>query len=346
VRFELKRRFQSGWQVGGWYTLTNGNDITSPGTPDNPYHDKVIFMSMPLETMMTRDTQAVAGFAIAPWTRDVGQMVVSPGDLYSILERPVLQMHMRDGLVKVGDRDDDYDLPALGAPYDRRWPDFLGDDYYSSRRAAGGVDWMKTILAGTAMTLASAPFDKEAASYAERHADDSWMKKTIKLGDALPIAAIGLSGVFAFDESRPRLSDAGVAALEAGAVALVGTEVLKWGVGRARPTTGLGNHEFEPGSSKDEFHSFPSSHTAVMWAAVTPYVKEFGMEWLYAVAAITNAARIGSREHWVSDTVGGSVLGYVIGDLAWQSRRESRKSKGTPSLAIGPGKVQLAWELP
>jgi len=83
-----------------------------------------------------------------------------------------------------------------------------------------------------------------------------------------------------------------------------------------------------------------------MWAAVTPYVKEFGMEWLYAVAAITNAARIGSREHWVSDTVGGSVLGYVIGDLAWQSRRESRKAKGTPSLAIGPGKVQLAWELP
>jgi len=346
VRFELKRRFQSGWQVGGWYTITNGNDITSPGTPEKPYYDKGIFMSMPLETMMTRDSQAIAGFAIAPWTRDVGQMVASPGDLYSILERPVLQMHMRDGLAKLGDRDDDYDLPALGAPYERRWPEFLGDDFSSSRRAAGGVDWVKTLLAGTAMTLASTPFDKDAANYAERHADDSWMKSTIKVGDALPLAAIGLSGIFAFDDSRPRLSDSGVAALEAGAVALVGSEILKWGVGRARPTAGLGNHEFEPGSSKDEFHSFPSRHTAVMWAAVTPYVKEFGLEWLYAVAAITNVARIGSREHWVSDTVGGSVLGYVLGDLAWQSRRESRKAKGTPTLAIAPGKLQLAWELP
>ncbi|HEX6690537.1 MAG TPA: YjbH domain-containing protein, partial [Burkholderiales bacterium] len=345
VRFELKRRFNSGWQVGGWYTVTNGKDTTSPGSPENPYYDKGIFMAIPLETLMSRDSQAMAGFAIAPWTRDVGQMVVSPGDLYTMLERPVVQMHTRDGLVRFGDRDDDYRLPALGVPYERQWPDFLGDDLASSRKAAGGVNWAKTILVGTAMTVGTAPFDKEAFDYASRHQNDSWLKNTVKFGDALPIAAVGLSGVFAFDESRPRLSDAGVAALEAAAVAAVGTEVLKWGVGRARPTAGLGNHEFEPGSSKDEFHSFPSRHTAVMWAAVTPYVKEFGLEWLYAVAAITNVARIGSREHWVSDTVGGSVLGYVLGDLAWQSRRESRKAKGAPTLAIGPGQLQLAWEL-
>jgi len=83
----------------------------------------------------------------------------------------------------------------------------------------------------------------------------------------------------------------------------------------------------------------------VMWAAVTPYAKEFGMPWLYGVAAITNVARVGSREHWVSDTVGGAVLGYVLGDLAWQARRESRKSKSTPAVALGPGTVYLAWEL-
>ncbi len=33
VRVELKRRFASGFEVGAWYTYTNGNDITSPGTP-------------------------------------------------------------------------------------------------------------------------------------------------------------------------------------------------------------------------------------------------------------------------------------------------------------------------
>jgi membrane-associated phospholipid phosphatase len=107
----------------------------------------------------------------------------------------------------------------------------------------------------------------------------------------------------------------------------------------------MGSHEFEPGSSQDKFKSFPSRHTAVMWAAVTPYAKEYGMPWLYGVAAITNLARVGSREHWVSDTVAGSVLGYVLGDLAWQARRESRRSRYTPSVALEPGKITLAWEL-
>ncbi|MGH8745175.1 MAG: YjbH domain-containing protein, partial [Burkholderiales bacterium] len=60
VRFEMKRRFNSGFEVGAWYTVTNGNDITSPGTPTSPYHDKGIFMAMPLDTMLTKDTRAVA----------------------------------------------------------------------------------------------------------------------------------------------------------------------------------------------------------------------------------------------------------------------------------------------
>ena len=79
VRVEVKRRFASGFEVGAWYTVTNGNDITSPGTPDSPYHDKGIFMQMALNTMMTRDSRATANFSLAPWTRDVGQMVQSPG---------------------------------------------------------------------------------------------------------------------------------------------------------------------------------------------------------------------------------------------------------------------------
>ena len=50
------------------------------------------------------------------------------------------------------------------------------------------------------------------------------MRSSISVGDALPLAALGLSAVFAFDDSRPQLSDAGVAALEAGAVAFLGQQ--------------------------------------------------------------------------------------------------------------------------
>ena len=90
VRFELKRRFRSGIEAGIWYTRTNGNDITTPGTPENPYYDKGIFLSIPLGSMLTEDTQARSEMSLSAWTRDVGQMVESPGDLYRLMERPLM----------------------------------------------------------------------------------------------------------------------------------------------------------------------------------------------------------------------------------------------------------------
>jgi membrane-associated phospholipid phosphatase len=156
---------------------------------------------------------------------------------------------------------------------------------------------------------------------------------------------MGLSALFAFDTSRPQLSDAGVAALEAGSMALVSSSVLKYGFGRSRPASGEGRSDFDPGASEDRYQSFPSRHTAVMWAAVTPYAKEYDMPWLYGVAALTNAARVGSREHWVSDTVAGSLLGYALGHIAWEARRSSRLDRIGPQLVVGPGSVGVAWTM-
>jgi membrane-associated phospholipid phosphatase len=150
--------------------------------------------------------------------------------------------------------------------------------------------------------------------------------------------------VFALDESRPRLSDAGVAALEAGALAFAGSEIINRAVGRARPDQGLRSGEFDAFTSDDDFHSFPSRHAAVMWAAVTPYAKEFGMPWLYGLAAFTSAARAGSREHWVSDAVTGSLLGYWLGSIAWEARREARLRKDGPRIGVGLNNVTVAWD--
>ena len=90
VRFELKRRFRSGITFGAWFTLTDGDDTQPPGSPGDPYYDKGIFASIPLNSMLTKDTKARSEFSLAPWTRDVGQMVVSPGDLYTDFERSLM----------------------------------------------------------------------------------------------------------------------------------------------------------------------------------------------------------------------------------------------------------------
>jgi membrane-associated phospholipid phosphatase len=345
VRGEISRTFRSGWSVGAWYTVTNGNDITSPGSPGNPYYDKGIWMSWALDTLLTKDIQAAASFSLSPWTRDVGQMVGAPGDLFGIANGVVTQMHERDGLVRFGDRDDDYDLPHLGVHPSRRWPDFLAQDARGASRAAGSVDWLETGVIVAGSVVGASFLDKRAFRFADRHRNAGWMKSGVRVGDALPFAALGLSGVFAFDESRPQLSDAGVAALEAGGAAFVASTGAKYIFGRARPEAGLGHKDFDPGAKEDRFHSFPSRHTAVMWAAVTPYAKEFGMPWLYGVATLTNLGRTGSREHWFSDTVGGALLGYALGHFAWEARRDSRLGRNGPSLAIAPDGVAVKWDL-
>lgn len=89
VRLEFKRRFRSGVEIGAWYSWTNEKDVTSPGTPDDPYRDKGLFVSIPLNSMLTRDARQRANLALADYTRDVGQMVASPGDLYRLIERPL-----------------------------------------------------------------------------------------------------------------------------------------------------------------------------------------------------------------------------------------------------------------
>ena len=98
ARIEIQRRFRSGITLGGWYTVTDGNDKTPPGSPGDPYFDKGIFASIPLGSMLTKDTRSRAELSIRPWTRDVGQMVVSPGDLYTLFERTLMLDNVEHGV--------------------------------------------------------------------------------------------------------------------------------------------------------------------------------------------------------------------------------------------------------
>jgi hypothetical protein len=90
LRFEARRRFASGLVAGAWYTITNGDDVTGPGSPGNPYHDKGIFVSVPFSLMLRHDTRARASMSLAPWSRDVGAMLRYPGDLYALIEDELL----------------------------------------------------------------------------------------------------------------------------------------------------------------------------------------------------------------------------------------------------------------
>ncbi len=340
VRTEIKRRFRVGIELGAWYTVTNAVD---PGVGESNYRDKGVFASIPFEALLAKDTRATGGFSLAPWTRDVGQMVNTPVDLYQMLEKPMmLDLHDRDGLVRFGDMEDDYNLPYLGDPmWDRPFESLGKMTLRDWGEGVGGFSestWEK-MLFGAGAVLGAALLDRNADRLAARHFGSSASDTAASMARRLPFVAMGAAGMAALSEQDKRLSSTGIAAIQAGTTGLLASAGLKYAVGRARPLDDLGPSNFD--SFKRPDASFPSNHVTVMWAAVTPFAKEYDAPWLYGLAALTNAGRVASREHWLSDTVAGSLIGFALGDFFWEQRRKP-EDKG-PKVSVGLGGVTVKW---
>ena len=216
------------------------------------------------------------------------------------------------------------------------------DDVTEAARAVVGSDWLKLGAIGTGLTLVSTIVDKRADRFALDHSSNRGLKFVNTIGNAYPWLAIAGAGMAALDSSDPRRSKTGYAATEAGGVAFLAVTGVKYVAGRARPEAGLGSKDFTPFKISNSHDSFPSGHTIVAWAVTTPFAAEYDAPWLYAAPAITNLARVGSRKHWVSDTVAGSLLGYGIGRYFWESSR--KPAKGEPRVMLQPSGVSLAWE--
>jgi len=341
ARFEISRRFRIGMELGAWYTVTNAVD-SGVGSESN-YRDKGVFVSIPFDALLPKDTRVSTGFSIAPWTRDVGQMLNSPVDLYRTIEKPlVIDMHKSDGLSRLGDLEDDYNLPYLGSPmWDRPFENLgrmTAQDWGHGASELSGA-WPYALI-GAGTVLVSALGDRAVDRFVEGRAGSRAMDGLVSFGEWLPVAAIGGAGFAAMSEYDPRLSNTGIAALQAGTTGLLASAGLKYAVGRARPVDGLGTSDFDPFNRPDA--SFPSNHVTVMWAAVTPFAKEYDAPWLYGLAALTNAGRIASREHWLSDTVAGSLIGYALGDFFWEQRRKPNSK--APKVGVSKTGVTLMWE--
>ncbi len=340
TRLEMKRRFRSGFTVGAWYSLTNGNDITSPGTPDKPYHDKGVFMSIPLGSMLTKDTQTTPKIAISPWTRDVGQMAASPGDLYDIMEPAYSNMRDRDGLQYFGDLDDSYGQPYSPTVMDRiQWANWKQDRSHVLDGLTSADTWLQVGM-GLGIAALSGSLDKPVDRWVVRHTGSKFSKVVAGVGNNLPLVVGGVAGLFALDDSNQRLGATSFTALEAGVAGVLASEASKYVVGRSRPQAGMGSGDFHPLRSSNGAAGFPSGHATAMWAMVTPYAKEYRAPWLYGLAAVTNLARVADRKHFVSDTVGGALLGYVIGDAFWRWHHKSE-----PRLTLDGDGVALTWRI-
>ena len=216
----------------------------------------------------------------------------------------------------------------------------VGSDLADAGKTATRIDWIQAGLMGGGLVLASSALDKRGFKFAQDHANSRWLKGFNQVGNLLPWLGAGLVTVAALDGSDPRRSATGFAALESAGVAFLASTGLKYLTGRARPEAGLGPRSFKPFSSQD---AFPSRHAIMAWAVATPFALEYDSNWRYGAAAIASLARVTRREHWMSDVVAGSLLGYGIGRVFWESSRA--QNKGGPRAMLDPTGISLAWDL-
>jgi membrane-associated phospholipid phosphatase len=102
------------------------------------------------------------------------------------------------------------------------------------------------------------------------------------------------------------------------------TSALKAASQRPRPTVDDASGEFF-----DKGNSFPSGHAASAWSVATVIASEYGKHRplirfaAYGLAAAVSMSRFTGQNHFLSDVLVGSVLGYGIGRYVYRTRHDS-----------------------
>jgi len=109
---------------------------------------------------------------------------------------------------------------------------------------------------------------------------------------------------------QPR--ETGLLSAEAAVNAVITTTVFKYGFGRERPFTGSGRGLFFRGGV-----SFPSEHASISWAIASVIAHEYPgpltQVLAYGLAGSVSAARVVGHQHFATDAIVGSALGWYVG---------------------------------
>lgn len=83
IRTEISRYFPSGMRMGFWYTYTNAHDVIN----NSIYHDKGVFISLPLDILYTNTSRSRWGYGMSAWLRDVGVSAYTGNHLYDMINQ-------------------------------------------------------------------------------------------------------------------------------------------------------------------------------------------------------------------------------------------------------------------
>jgi membrane-associated phospholipid phosphatase len=186
----------------------------------------------------------------------------------------------------------------------------------------GDAEWLLPSLAATGAFVAS----------------DSWFSKQVPAGEITrsrslsnygALSLVGAAGgmfLFGTITHNDHAAETGFLASEAALNAAAVDYALKSMFQRQRPYDGNGAGHFFAGGS-----SFPSEHAAVSWAVAGVVAHEYPGTFTklvsYGLASLVTVSRVTGKEHFPSDALVGSALGYFIAQQIYRRRRDPEVSE-------------------
>jgi membrane-associated phospholipid phosphatase len=122
-----------------------------------------------------------------------------------------------------------------------------------------------------------------------------------------------------------KVRETGLLAFETLVDTEITVEVLKMVADRSRPYQNNGNGRFEDNPSGRWSSGFPSGHAIATWGLASIVAHEYPHSKIiplaaYGLALTVSVARVGARQHFSSDVVAGSAMGWFIGDFVYGKR--------------------------
>jgi membrane-associated phospholipid phosphatase len=149
-------------------------------------------------------------------------------------------------------------------------------------------------------------------------------------GVALSFYLVGLAN------HNTRARETGLLAAEALINGGIVSGVLKGVSQRQRPSTDNSSGEFFDGGS-----SFPSGHAVSVWSVATVIADEYGKGrpavriGLYGLASAVSISRYTGRNHFLSDVLIGSAIGYGIGHFVYKQHHDVALDSENEKLISG-----------
>ncbi len=180
------------------------------------------------------------------------------------------------------------------------------------------LKWDALVLAGTGALIAT---DRRIENQVPTSHFQAYQNTSniVVGGLAASLAGVWIYGLKTDD---PRAKEMGNLEIEALSNAFLVYAPMQFIAGRQRPGEGNGKGDFWRHHAMNT--SFPAGHAMFTWTMATVVAHEYPKPWVkvlaYGAISAVSVSRMLARDHWASDMLVGSVLGFSIGRHIFYSR--------------------------